>query len=123
MLENAGPLGSLAFARAFCALWTRKESVMKLTGRGLAEPLPDLLGRHATDAVTETLPLGNPDASPGSGFLSLSLWKTTAPLAREDGADCVAAPAARATTPVDSAAPLGSSFRLVRVSPGELLAQ
>ncbi|MBS5451382.1 MAG: 4'-phosphopantetheinyl transferase superfamily protein [Coriobacteriia bacterium] len=105
VLGDAGSLGSTAFAQAFCALWTRKESVIKLTGRGLAEPLPDLLSRHERDVATTTLALDGPDASPNTGFLSLSLWRDGSPL--------------RSTAPAHP----GSSFRLVRISPGELLAR
>lgn len=88
-LETAGPAGSPACARAFCALWTRKESVIKLTGRGLAEPLPNLLERHSHDVVTVTTALAAPGgfrekpSQLDGAFLSLSHWREGPPLAGE----------------------------------------
>lgn len=64
---------SPALIRAFCALWTRKESVIKLTGRGLAEHLPDLLERHAVNVLTQTTVLAD-----GQAYLSVSTWQRDA---------------------------------------------
>lgn len=53
---------------AFCALWTRKESVAKLTGQGLTDDFKNVLVRYP-DAKTQTQTLEN-----GAYFLSLSTW-------------------------------------------------
>ena len=58
-------------ARDFCALWTRKESVAKLTGEGMVVGAlgRDILVRNP-EAVVRTLALGA-----GSHFLSVSRWR------------------------------------------------
>lgn len=139
-LKKAGPLGSPEHTQAFCALWTRKESVMKLTGRGLADALPRLLDLHDHDVATSTISLEGSAAREGdpagqhAGFLSLSLWRKDVSETDESDLACPESPTAprnpgEGPTPGAPGDRSGvtspgtpATFRLIRVSLDELLA-